>query len=192
MCFCVHAESIVEAALCKSVLKPLREPIYQRLEKLHTNSGSLKQLAQNQVRHIRVESESKLLRTLQLWSILLELLHTHASNNSWEADAVCMLCQSVVLGSTTTALGITTAVPEASTMEKISIKFSNLHLEYSPQKKIELLLKSCKIIYDSMSVSCPGQNPYLSYPLGLLQISRLLWFSPDIIGSLLFYSEHRI
>lgn len=47
---CVHAESIVETALCKSVLKPLREPIYQSLEKLHTNSYSLKQLAQNQVR----------------------------------------------------------------------------------------------------------------------------------------------
>lgn len=48
-CMCVPAESIVEAALCKSVLKPLREPIYQSVEKLHTNDGSLKQLAQNQV-----------------------------------------------------------------------------------------------------------------------------------------------
>lgn len=46
---CVPAESIVEAALCKSLLKPLREPIYQSLEKLHTNDGSLKQLARNQV-----------------------------------------------------------------------------------------------------------------------------------------------
>lgn len=68
------------------------------------------------------------------------------------------VCQSVVLGSTTTALGITTAVPEASAMEKISIKLNNLHLEYSPQRKIELLLKTCKIIYDSMSVSSPGQT----------------------------------
>lgn len=105
-------ENIVEAALCKSVLKPLKEPIYQCLEKLHTISGSLKLLAQN---------------------------------------------QSVVLGSTTTALGVTTAVPEASAMEKISIKLNNLHLEYSPQKKIEMLLKACKIIYDAMSVSCPGR-----------------------------------
>ncbi|GLD56366.1 ras and Rab interactor 3-like protein, partial [Lates japonicus] len=103
-------ENIAEAALCKSVLKPLREPIYQSLEKLHINDGSMKQLTQN---------------------------------------------QSVVLGSTTTALGVTTAVPEASAMEKISIKLNNLHLEYSPQKKIELLLKACKIIYDSMSISCP-------------------------------------
>ncbi|XP_062295975.1 ras and Rab interactor 3 [Scomber scombrus] len=106
-------ENIVEAALCKSVLKPLREPIYQSLEKLHANNDTMKQLAHN---------------------------------------------QSAVLGSTTTALGITTAVPEAPAMEKISIKLNNLHLEYSPQRKIELLLKSCKIIYDCMSVSCPGRT----------------------------------
>lgn len=128
-------ESIVEAALCKSVLKPLREPIYQSLEKLHENNNSLKQLAQN---------------------------------------------QSVVLGSTTTALGITTAVPEASSMERISIKLNNLHLEYSPQKKIELLLKACKIIYDSMSVSCPGRThgaddflPVMMYVLARSNLSNL-------------------
>ena len=46
---CFPAESIVEAALCKSVLKPLREPIYQSLEKLRTSDNSLKQLTQNQV-----------------------------------------------------------------------------------------------------------------------------------------------
>ncbi|XP_078031006.1 ras and Rab interactor 3 isoform X2 [Epinephelus lanceolatus] len=128
-------ENIVEAALCKSVLKPLREPIYQSLEKLHTNDNSLKQLAQN---------------------------------------------QSVVLGSTTTALGITTAVPEASAMEKISIKLNNLHLEYSPQKKIEHMLKACKIIYDSMSVSCPGRAhgaddflPVMMYVLARSNLSAL-------------------
>lgn len=77
----------------------------------------------------------------------------------------CRVYQSIVLGSTTTALGITTAVPEASAMEKISIKLNNLHLEYSPQKKIEMLLKACKVIYDSMSVSSPGQNPHKPFNL---------------------------
>nr|XP_057946927.1 ras and Rab interactor 3-like isoform X2 [Doryrhamphus excisus]XP_057946928.1 ras and Rab interactor 3-like isoform X2 [Doryrhamphus excisus] len=129
-------ESIVEAALCKSVLKPLREPIYNSLEKLHSSNGSLKQMAQN---------------------------------------------QSIVLGSTTTALGVTTAVPEASAMEKISIKLSNLHLEYSPQKKIELLLKACKIIYDSMSVSSPGRAhgaddflPVMMYVLARSNLADLM------------------
>ncbi|XP_019940130.2 ras and Rab interactor 3 isoform X1 [Paralichthys olivaceus] len=128
-------ESIVEAALCKSVLKPLREPIYKCLEKVHNNDNSLKQLTQN---------------------------------------------QSVVLGSTTTALGVTTSVPEASAMEKISIKLNNLHLEYSPQKKIELLLKSCKIIYESMSISCPGRSygaddflPVMMYVLARSNLSTL-------------------
>lgn len=128
-------ESIVEAALCKSVLKPLREPIYQCLQKLHTNDNSLKQLTQN---------------------------------------------QSVVLGSTTTGLGVTTSVPEASAMEKISIKLNNLHLEYSPQKKIELLLKACKIIYDSMSISSPGRAhgaddflPVMMYVLARSNLSAL-------------------
>ncbi|KAJ0063064.1 hypothetical protein NL108_010962, partial [Boleophthalmus pectinirostris] len=128
-------ESIAEAALCKSVLKPLREPIYQCLEKLHSDSGSLEKLAQN---------------------------------------------QSIVLGSTTTALGVTTAVPETSSMEKISIKLSNLHLEYSPQRKIEMLLKACKIIYDSMSVSSPGKShgaddflPVMMYVLARSNLSHL-------------------
>uniref|UniRef100_A0A3Q4APJ7 VPS9 domain-containing protein n=1 Tax=Mola mola TaxID=94237 RepID=A0A3Q4APJ7_MOLML len=127
--------SMVEAALCKSVLKPLRENIYLSLERLHTINGSLKQLAEN---------------------------------------------QSVVLGSTTTALGITTAVPEASAMEKISIKLNSLHLEYSPQRKIELLLKTCKIIYDSMSVSSPGRThgaddflPVMMYVLARSNLSNL-------------------
>lgn len=72
------------------------------------------------------------------------------------------VCQSVVLGSSTTALGITTSIPEAAAMEKINTKLNKLNQEYSPQKKIELLLKTCKIIYDSMSVSCPGQNQSVS------------------------------
>uniref|UniRef100_A0A668TCU4 VPS9 domain-containing protein n=1 Tax=Oreochromis aureus TaxID=47969 RepID=A0A668TCU4_OREAU len=132
-------ESIVEAALCKSVLKPLKESIYQRLEKLHTGDGGLKQLAQN---------------------------------------------QSVVLGSTTTALGITTAVPEASSMEKISIKLNNLHQEYSPQKKIEQLLKACKIIYDSMSISCPGRahgaDDFLPVMMYVLARSNLCALQLDV------------
>uniref|UniRef100_A0A4W6BZU3 VPS9 domain-containing protein n=1 Tax=Lates calcarifer TaxID=8187 RepID=A0A4W6BZU3_LATCA len=65
-------------------------------------------------------------------------------------------------------------------MEKISIKLNNLHLEYSPQKKIELLLKACKIIYDSMSISCPGRAhgaddflPVMMYVLARSNLSAL-------------------
>lgn len=87
-----------------------------------------------------------------------------------------VVCQSVVLGSTTTGLGITTAVPEASAMEKISIKLNKLHLEYSPQRKIELLLKASKIIYDSMSVSNPGQTPRRAFrPNPFCSQTRTRW-----------------
>ncbi|XP_023208800.1 ras and Rab interactor 3-like [Xiphophorus maculatus] len=103
-------ESLVEAALCKSVLKPLKEPIYRSLERLHTESW--RQLEKN---------------------------------------------QAVVLASTTTALGICTSIPEVAAMERISLKLNKLHQEYSPQRKIQLLLKACRLIYHSMSVSCPGR-----------------------------------
>ncbi|CAL8292116.1 unnamed protein product [Arctogadus glacialis] len=128
-------ESIAEAALCKSVLKPLRESIYLRLETLHSEDGSTQRLVHN---------------------------------------------QSSVLGSTTTALGVTTAVPEAPAMEKINVKLCSLHLEYSPQRKIQLLLKTCKIIYDSMAVSSPGRAhgaddflPVMMYVLARSKLAQL-------------------
>lgn len=61
-------------------------------------------------------------------------------------------------------------------MEKISIKLNKLHLDYSPQKKIELLLKACKIIYDSMSVSGPGRNHHQAFILIPPDSSCILFF----------------
>ncbi|CDQ96848.1 unnamed protein product [Oncorhynchus mykiss] len=56
-----------------------------------------------------------------------------------------------------------------------------LHLEYSPQKKIDLLLKTCKIIYESMSIGCPGKAfgvddflPVLMYVLARSNMAFLL------------------
>ncbi|XP_051502631.1 ras and Rab interactor 3-like [Myxocyprinus asiaticus] len=129
-------EIIIEAALCKSVLKPMREAVYNGLKDIHSRAGYLKKLKEN---------------------------------------------QQVVLGTTTTDLGITTSVPEMAVMEKIQVKLGNLHQEYSPQKKIDLLLKTCKIIYESMSVGCPGKAygaddflPVLMFVLARSNISALL------------------
>uniref|UniRef100_A0AAZ3S2I8 Ras and Rab interactor 3 n=1 Tax=Oncorhynchus tshawytscha TaxID=74940 RepID=A0AAZ3S2I8_ONCTS len=108
-------EVIIEAALCKAMLKPLREAVYSGLKDIHARDGCLKRLREN---------------------------------------------QSVVLGTTTTELGITTSVPETPVMEKIQLKLMTLHQEYSPQKKIDLLLKTCKIIYESMSIGCPSGRAY--------------------------------
>uniref|UniRef100_A0A4W5Q8C1 Ras and Rab interactor 3 n=1 Tax=Hucho hucho TaxID=62062 RepID=A0A4W5Q8C1_9TELE len=129
-------EVIMEAALCKAVLKPLREAVYSGLKDIHSRGGCLKRLREN---------------------------------------------QSVVLGTTTTDLGVTTSVPEIPVMEKIQLKLMTLHLEYSPQKKIDLLLKTCKIIYESMSIGCPGKAfgvddflPVLMYVLARSNMAFLL------------------
>ncbi|KAB5562560.1 hypothetical protein PHYPO_G00019270 [Pangasianodon hypophthalmus] len=129
-------EIIIEASLYKSVLKPLREAIYNGLRDIHSRAGTLKKLKEN---------------------------------------------QQIVLGTTTTDLGVTTCVPDSPVMEKIQAKLGNLHQEYSPQKKIDLLLKTCKIIYESMSVGCPGKPhgaddflPVLMYVLARCNMTALL------------------
>uniref|UniRef100_A0A673ZY62 Ras and Rab interactor 3 n=1 Tax=Salmo trutta TaxID=8032 RepID=A0A673ZY62_SALTR len=129
-------EVIIEAAMCKAMLKPLREAVYSGLKDIHARDGCLKRLREN---------------------------------------------QSVVLGTTTTELGITTSVPETPVMEKIQLKLTTLHQEYSPQKKIDLLLKTCKIIYESMSIGCPGRAhgaddflPVLMYVLARSNMAFLL------------------
>ncbi|KAG9344760.1 hypothetical protein JZ751_010447 [Albula glossodonta] len=109
-------EAIIESALCKGVLKPLREAVYSGLRDIHTRDESLKRLEEN---------------------------------------------QQAVLGTTTTDLGVTTSVPEAPVMEKIQLKLAVLHKEYSPEKKIAILLKTCKIIYESMSYMMELMDPAL-------------------------------
>ncbi|NXA37083.1 RIN3 protein, partial [Eudromia elegans] len=67
--------------------------------------------------------------------------------------------QLVIQNTTTTDLGVTTSVPETVVLEKILHKFTSMHKAYSPEKKIAILLKSCKLIYDSMAQGNPGK-PY--------------------------------
>lgn len=105
-------EAIVESALYKCVLKPLKEAINSCLHEIHSKDGSLQQLKENQL---------------------------------------------VILATTTTDLGVTTSVPEVPVMEKILQKFVSMHKAYSPEKKISILLKTCKIIYDSMALGNPGR-----------------------------------
>ncbi|XP_037687956.1 ras and Rab interactor 3 isoform X3 [Choloepus didactylus] len=104
-------EAIVESALYKCVLKPLKEAINSCLHEIHSKDGSLQQLKDNQL---------------------------------------------VILATTTTDLGVTTSVPEVPTMEKILQKFASMHKTYSPEKKIAILLKTCKLIYESMALGNPG------------------------------------
>ncbi|XP_040112547.1 ras and Rab interactor 3 [Oryx dammah] len=129
-------EAIVESALYKCVLKPLKEAIYSCLHEIHSKDSSLQQLKDNQV---------------------------------------------VILATTTTDLGVTTSVPEVPVMEKILQKFASMHKAYSPEKKISILLKTCKLIYDSMALGNPGKPygaddflPVLMYVLARSNLTEML------------------
>uniref|UniRef100_A0A8C2PGW6 Ras and Rab interactor 3 n=1 Tax=Capra hircus TaxID=9925 RepID=A0A8C2PGW6_CAPHI len=129
-------EAIVESALYKSVLKPLKEAIYSCLHEIHSKDSSLQQLKDNQM---------------------------------------------VILATTTTDLGVTTSVPEVPVMEKILQKFASMHKAYSPEKKISILLKTCKLIYDSMALGNPGKPygaddflPVLMYVLARSNLTEML------------------
>ncbi|XP_019600895.2 ras and Rab interactor 3 [Rhinolophus sinicus] len=129
-------EAIIESALYKCVLKPLKEAINSCLHEIHSKDGSLQQLKDNQL---------------------------------------------VILATTTTDLGITTSVPEVPIMEKILQKFTSMHKAYSPEKKISILLKTCKLIYDSMALGNPGKSygaddflPVLMYVLARSNLTEML------------------
>ncbi|KAF6352275.1 Ras and Rab interactor 3 [Rhinolophus ferrumequinum] len=129
-------EAIIESALYKCVLKPLKEAINACLHEIHSKDGSLQQLKDNQL---------------------------------------------VILATTTTDLGITTSVPEVPIMEKILQKFTSMHKAYSPEKKISILLKTCKLIYDSMALGNPGKSygaddflPVLMYVLARSNLTEML------------------
>ncbi|XP_064427572.1 ras and Rab interactor 3 [Mirounga angustirostris] len=129
-------EAIVESALYKCVLKPLKEAINSCLHEIHSKDGSLQQLKENQL---------------------------------------------VILATTTTDLGVTTSVPEVPVMEKILQKFTSMHKAYSPEKKIAILLKTCKLIYDSMALGNPGKPygaddflPVLMYVLARSNLTEML------------------
>ncbi|KFV92694.1 Ras and Rab interactor 3, partial [Eurypyga helias] len=89
--------------------------------------------------------------------------------------------QLVIQNTTTTDLGVTTSVPETVVLEKILHKFTNMHKAYSPEKKIAILLKSCKLIYDSMAQGHPGKPygaddflPVLMYVLARSNLTEVL------------------
>ncbi|NWH57953.1 RIN3 protein, partial [Geococcyx californianus] len=89
--------------------------------------------------------------------------------------------QLVIQNTTTTDLGVTTSVPETIVLEKILHKFTAMHKAYSPEKKIAILLKSCKLIYDSMAHGNPGKPygaddflPVLMYVLARSNLTEVL------------------
>ncbi|XP_078086431.1 ras and Rab interactor 2-like [Mustelus asterias] len=96
---------VLEKAMHKCILKPLKSYIYATLKQFHISDGSWKQLKEN------------------LLSVKQKVPQE---------------------------LGVDAVVPDTVTLDKIKHKFSNMHKAYSPEKKVCLLLRVCKVIYTAM------------------------------------------
>ncbi|XP_077138919.1 ras and Rab interactor 2 isoform X1 [Ranitomeya variabilis] len=98
-------DAVLEKAMHKCILKPLKGHIENMLKNFRTVDGSWSQLKEN---------------------LLL------------------------VRKRTPQELGVLTPTPEAVDVEKIRFKFSTMQKMYSPEKKVMLLLRVCKLIYTCM------------------------------------------
>ncbi|XP_029449630.1 ras and Rab interactor 2 isoform X2 [Rhinatrema bivittatum] len=98
-------DAVLEKAMHKCILKPLKSHIETMLKEFHVSDGSWKQLKEN----------------LQL-----------------------------VRQRTPQELGVCAPTPDTLDMEKIKARFLTMQKTYSPDKKVRLLLRVCKLIYTCM------------------------------------------
>lgn len=99
------ADVVLEKAMHKCILKPLKGHVEAMLKDFHTADGSWKQLKEN-----------------------LQLVR---QRNPQE-------------------LGVFAPTPDLVDLEKIKVKFMTMQKMYSPEKKVMLLLRVCKLIYTVM------------------------------------------
>ncbi|XP_006005607.1 ras and Rab interactor 2 [Latimeria chalumnae] len=125
---------VLEKAMHKCILKPLKSHIETTLKKFHNADGSWKQLKEN----------------LQL------------AKQKKPQD-----------------LGVYAPAPDSVTLEKIKHKFITMQKMYSPEKKVMLLLRVCKLIYTVMennSGRMYGADdflPMLTYVLAQCEMPQL-------------------
>lgn len=99
------ADVVLEKAMHKCILKPLKGHVEAMLKDFHVADGSWKQLKEN-----------------------LQLVR---QRNPQE-------------------LGVFAPTPDFVDVEKIKVKFMTMQKMYSPEKKVMLLLRVCKLIYTVM------------------------------------------
>ncbi|TKC45142.1 hypothetical protein EI555_008656, partial [Monodon monoceros] len=99
------ADVVLEKAMHKCILKPLKGHVEAMLKHFHVADGSWKQLKEN-----------------------LQLVR---QRNPQE-------------------LGVFAPTPDFVDVEKIKVKFMTMQKMYSPEKKVMLLLRVCKLIYTVM------------------------------------------
>lgn len=53
-------------------------------------------------------------------------------------------------------------IPDSVTLERIQQRWTSVHEAYSPNKKVQILLKVCKSIYHSMSANATSGSVFVS------------------------------
>lgn len=62
-------------------------------------------------------------------------------------------------------------VPDSSSLERIQQKWTSMHEAYSPNKKVDILLKVCKSIYHGMSANASSGS--MAFSSGNFSVSGL-------------------
>ncbi|XP_062427317.1 ras and Rab interactor 2 isoform X2 [Rhea pennata] len=144
---------VLEKAMHKCILKPLKGHIEAMLKEFHTVDGSWKQLKEN-----------------------LQLVR---QRNPQE-------------------LGVLVPTPDFVDVEKIKVKFMTMQKMYSPEKKVMLLLRVCKLIYTVMennSGRLYGADdflPVLTYVLAqcdMLELDTEIEYMMELLDPSLLHGE---
>ncbi|XP_077638141.1 ras and Rab interactor 2 isoform X4 [Lonchura striata] len=144
---------VLEKAMHKCILKPLKGHIEAMLKEFHTTDGSWKQLKEN-----------------------LQLVR---QRNPQE-------------------LGVFVPTPDFVDIEKIKVKFMTMRKMYSPEKKVMLLLRVCKLIYTVMennSGRLYGADdflPVLTYVLAqcdMLELDTEIEYMMELLDPSLLHGE---
>ncbi|XP_063774234.1 ras and Rab interactor 2 isoform X1 [Pseudophryne corroboree] len=146
-------DTVLEKAMHKCILKPLKGYIENMLKSFRTTSGAWRELKEN-----------------------LLLVKQRSPQE----------------------LGVLTPTPESVDVEKIKIKFFTMQKMYSPEKKVMLLLRICKLIYTCMennSGRMYGADdflPVLTYVIAqcdMLEIDTEIEYMMELLDPTLLHGE---
>ncbi|NWY71292.1 RIN2 protein, partial [Erithacus rubecula] len=144
---------VLEKAMHKCILKPLKGHIEAMLKEFHSRDGSWKQLKEN-----------------------LQLVRQRSPQE----------------------LGVFVPTPDFLDLEKIKVKFMTMQKMYSPEKKVMLLLRVCKLIYTVMennSGRLYGADdflPVLTYVLAqcdMLELDTEIEYMMELLDPSLLHGE---
>uniref|UniRef100_A0A6I8SN63 Ras and Rab interactor 2 n=1 Tax=Xenopus tropicalis TaxID=8364 RepID=A0A6I8SN63_XENTR len=144
---------VLEKAMHKCILKPLKSHIESMLKEFRVADGSWRQLKEN-----------------------LQLVRQRSPQE----------------------LGVLTPTPESMDIEKMRIKFLNMQKMYSPERKVMLLLRVCKLIYTCMennSGRMYGADdflPVLTYVIAqcdMLEIDTEIEYMMELLDPALLHGE---